>query len=286
MTYKTIAIMGIGTLGGFVANAIQNIESVETLIFIDPDVVEEKNLKNTIYEKEHISKNKVDALTEIIKKKNRKITTISINEKYIENKTKIPKCDLVLDCRDYTYDRGNEIDARLYISSRYLMVDTRKNIKYSTKTEGKYLIELSKEDLRYASSLVAMLIHNNTIKSLMTRQCVQKYELDHTKHIEKDEYDIVYENVCGENKFINLPDKIMPIINANRKSDVDVFIGSKLFPLDKLKIPKNTLQNSCDIVLNFSKIVANQQSFNNFVISISEKNNKMTIELIPETGAA
>jgi hypothetical protein len=284
--YKTIAILGIGTLGGFIANAIQNIETVEDLIFIDPDTIEEKNLKNTIYEKEHLFKNKVDALTEIIRKKNRNITTISMNEKYIEGKTKIPKCDLVLDCRDYTYDRGKEIDARLYISSRYLMVDTRKNIEYKVKQEGRYLVELTKEDLRYASATVAMLIHNGTIKSLIDRQCVQKYELDHTKHIERDEYDIVYENVCGENKFINLPDKIVPILKANKKSDVDVFIGSRLFPLDKIKIPKNTLQNSCDIVLNFSKVVSNQKTFNNFVISISEINNQITIELIPETGAA
>lgn len=286
MIYKTIAILGIGTLGGFIANAIQNIETVEDLIFIDPDTIEEKNLKNTIYEKEHLFKNKVDALTEIIRKKNRNITTISMNEKYIEGKTKIPKCDLVLDCRDYTYDRGKEIDARLYISSRYLMVDTRKNIEYKVKQEGRYLVELTKEDLRYASATVAMLIHNGTIKSLIDRQCVQKYELDHTKHIERDEYDIVYENVCGENKFINLPDKIVPILKANKKSDVDVFIGSRLFPLDKIKIPKNTLQNSCDIVLNFSKVVSNQKTFNNFVISISEINNQITIELIPETGAA
>ena len=284
--YKTIAILGIGTLGGFVANAIQNLESVETLIFIDDDTVEEKNLKNTIYEKEHVSKYKVDALTEIIRKKNKNVTTLTINEKYIEGKTRIPKCDLLLDCRDYTYDRGNEIDVRLYISSRYLMLDTRKNIQYKVKQEGRYLVELSKEDLRYASSLISILIYNNTIESLIQKQCVQKYELDHTKHIDHYKYDIVYENVCDENKFINLPDKIVPILDANKKSDLDVFIGSRLFPLDKIKIPQNTLHNSCDIVVNLSKIISNQTAFNNFVISIQENKGKMTIELIPETGAA
>jgi len=286
LIYNKIAILGIGTLGGFVANAIQNLESVNTLVFIDDDKVEEKNLKNAIYEQKHVSIYKVDALTEIIRNKNKNITTLTINEKYIEGKTKIPKCDLLLDCRDYTYDRGNEIDARLYMSSRYLMLDTRKNIQYKVKQEGKYLVELSKEDLRYAATLISMLIYNNTIKSLIEKQCVQKYELDHTKHIDNYTYDIVYENVCDENQFINLPDKIVPILDANKKSDIDVFIGSRLFPLDKIKIPQNTLHNSCDIIVNFSKIISNQTVFNNFVVSIQEYRGKITIELIPETGAA
>jgi hypothetical protein len=284
--YKTIALLGLGTLGGFVADTISNLETIETLIVIDHDIVEEKNLKNTIYRPEHVGLYKTEALDEIIRNKNKEITIISINEKYIEGKTKIPKCDIVLDCRDYTYDRGDEIDVRLYMSSRYLMVDTRKNVEYKVKKEGRYLVELSKEDLRYAAANVAILLHNETMVSLIRKQCVQKYELDHTKHIENYKYDIVYENLCEDNKFINLPDKIVPIIEANRKTDLEVFIGSRLFPLDELKIPQNTLHNSCDIVYQLLKVVSNQKAFNNFVVSLHEDDGKITIELIPETGAA
>lgn len=286
MAYKSIAVIGVGTLGGFITNSIANLESVETLIIIDDDVVEPKNLKNSIYRQIDIGSSKTDALTEIISHKNPELTIITINEQFIEGKTKIPPCDLVLDCRDYTYDRRREIDVRLYISSRYLMVDCRKDVEYKVKTEGKYLIELNKEDLRYAASLVSILIFNNTISSLMKDQCVQKYELDYVKHIERGTCDILYEDSEKEN-FINLPDKIVPILEANKSSPLDVFIGSNMFPISEFSIPQNSLHTSSDIILFLSQGIENKCNFKNFVVSLHYRiDGNCFIELIPETGAA
>lgn len=286
MVYKSIAVIGIGTLGGFVSNAVSNLETLETLIVIDHDTVESKNLTNSIYRQIDIGLSKTDALIDIISTKNPELTIISLEEKFIEGKTKIPKCDLVLDCRDYTYDRLKEIDVRLYISSRYLMVDCRKNVNYKEKSEGRYLVQLNKQDLRYAGGLVSMLISNNTIQSLLKHKKIQKYELDYVKHIDKETCDIVYENPVGEEKFVNLPDKIVPILQANRQADLDVFVGSSIFPMSELNIPKNTLQSGSDIVLNLSRAVANNCEFNHFVVSLHQSNGKFLLELIPETGAA
>ena len=286
MVYKTIAVIGIGTLGGFVADALSNIETLETLIVIDHDLVEAKNLKNSIYRQIDVGLSKVESLIDIISHKNPDLTIMTMDEKFIEGKTKIPQCDLVLDCRDYTYDRRREINVRLYISSRYLMVDCRKNVNYKIKTEGKYIMQLNKQDLRYAGSLVSMFISNNTIKRLMKDQSVQKYELDYVKHIDSTPCDIVYENPTGEEKFVNLPEKIVPILQANKNNDLDVCVGSCLFPITEYSIPQNSLQGSRDLILSLTQAVAKQNQFNNFVIALHQTHEKFLVELIPETGAA
>ena len=286
MVYKTIAVIGIGTLGGFVANSLSNIETLETLIVVDHDKVEIKNLKNSIYRQIDVGLLKVESLIDILSQKNPDLTIMSLNERYIEGKTKIPLCDLVLDCRDYTYDRRKEVDIRLYISSRYLMVDCRKNIKYKIKSEGKYLVQLNKQDLRHAGSLVSMLISNNTIESLMKNHLVQKYELDYVKHIDNDICDIVYEDPSIEDKFVNLPDKIVPILEANKNTNVDICVGSSLFPISEYSIPQNSLHSSTDLILQLTHAISNQNQFNNFVIALRYSQGKCLVELIPETGAA
>lgn len=286
MIYKTIAIIGIGTLGGFVADAIANTESLENLILIDHDIIESKNLINSIYRPIDIGLQKTQALTDILKSKHTYLNIIPKKEKFIEGVSVLPECDLVLDCRDYTYDRRQEIDVRLYISSRYLIVDCRKNVFYKVKTEGKYLTELSKEDLRYAGSLVSMLLVNDTIKYLLKNKIVQKYELDYVKHLETCSYDIVYENGSNEGKIVNLPEKIVPILQANVEYDLPVFVGSSLFPIAEHLIPKNTLRSSNDLMIKLSEVLSTQCEFNNFVISLHHVNGKILIELIPETGAA
>ena len=278
-------MIGIGTLGGFVANSLSNLEHLETLILIDHDTVESKNLKNSVYRQIDVGLTKVEALTDIISHKNPDLTIMTMNEQFIEGKTNIPKCDLVLDCRDFTYDRGRLIDVRLYISSRYLMVDCRKNVNYKMKAEGKYLTQLTKQDLRYAGSMMSILVSNDTITNLMKDKVVQKYELDYVKHINNDVCDIVYECQDGEEKFVNLPDTILPILQANKKADLEVCVGSSLFPIDGHLIPKNTLHSGSDIVVSLTKAVA-CHNFNNFVVSLYQNNDTFILELIPETGAA
>ena len=100
------------------------------------------------------------------------------------------------------------------------------------------------------------------------------------------EYDIVYENGSNEGKIVNLPEKIVPILQANVEYDLPVFVGSSLFPIAEHLIPKNTLRSSNDLMIKLSEVLSTQCEFNNFVISLHHVNGKILIELIPETGAA
>jgi len=282
-------IIGLGTLGGFVAEAIANLEEIEKLVIIDHDIVEKKNLKNSIYRQIDVGSAKVEALKDILDMFHPDLEIWAFHSEYNEGTTQIPNVDtidLTIDCRDITYDRKTEIDARFYVSSRYLMADFRKNVSYKKKTEGKYILELSKNDLRHAASFVSMMIHNNTIESLIANQSVQKYELDYVKHIEECCYDVVCDEEAGDDKFINLPEKVVPIIDMNKDKEVTVFLGSRVFPISEQAIPVNRLQSTRDVVNVFTSMVACQPDFNNFVVSIFEENNNFYIELIPETGAA
>jgi molybdopterin/thiamine biosynthesis adenylyltransferase len=286
VAYKTVTIIGVGTLGGFTTEAISNLEGIEKLVLIDHDIVEHKNLRNSIYRQIDVGSAKVDALKDIILQQKPDLEIWAFQAKYNEGVTKLSKEDLVIDCRDFTYDRQTEIDARFYISSRYLMGDFRKNVKYKEKSEGKYISELTKNDLRHAASIISMMIHSNVIESLILSQSVQKYELDFVKHVDKYHYDVVYENVCGEDKFVNLADKIVPILDINKSKDLTVFIGSKVSPINEKVIPVNTLNNCTDLVQNLLSVACCQNDFNNFVVSMSNSNGNIYIELIPDTGAA
>ena len=283
MVYKKIAIIGLGTLGGFVADSIAALEGVEHLVIVDHDDVESKNVVNSIYRPIDIGTSKVEALTDIILSKETDVEIQAIGSKFIEGETPIPDCDLVLDCRDYTYDRGDIIDARLYISSRYLIVDCRKRVSYPKKVEGKYLVQLNKDDFRSAAAIVAMMISCNTFDLLLQLGSVHKYELDYVKNIDNYCYDIIFDNTEDGDKFINLPDTIVPILDMNKSSDIDVVVGSRVFPIAERTIPKNALMTTADIVKSFSALTKSQSHFNNYIITIVD--NKC-IELLPETGAA
>jgi tRNA A37 threonylcarbamoyladenosine dehydratase len=145
---NNICVIGIGTLGGFLSKCISDLEETKEICIIDYDTIEEKNLLNSIYREEYLGQYKVDALEKIIKNNNKGISVIKLNQRYIEGETILPKrFDLVLDCRDFTYDRSKEIDARMYITGRTLIVDCRKEVQYNNHIEGKYTSFLSTEGI-------------------------------------------------------------------------------------------------------------------------------------------
>ena len=282
---SSVAVLGIGALGGFVADSISDIEELEKLIIVDEDVVETRNLRNSIYRSIDVGFYKVEALTDIIKSKKPELEIISINKKYYEGKTDLPECDLILDCRDYTYDRKSKINARLYMSSRYLIVDCRKNVIYESKTEGRYLTELNRDDLKSAGFITYRLITTNTLQQLMRDSIVQKYELDFMKCIDKP-CDIVYDEHLEKNRFINLPTQIDPILKLNKDRDINVYLGSRNYPFAESNIPKLSLRTTQDLINTFMALTQFNLQFNSYLVSLNKNYKETFIEIIPETGAA
>ena len=284
MVYRSVTIIGVGTLGGYVAEAISNLEGIEKIVVVDHDIVEVKNLSNSIYRPIDIDLLKVDALKDIIV--DVQVETFAIKFDELKDHSYLPETDLVLDCRDITYNRGSYIDARLYISSRYLIVDCRKNVRYQEETYGRYIETLTRNDLRYASTTVAMLLHSGTIKSLIELKSVQKYELDYVKKIDNCRYDVLYENSSGEEKFVNLPDKIIPILDLNKNHNLNVVVGSKTMPMSQVVIPVGALRDGNDLITSLDSVTKIPCNFKNYVVSFSREHDEVLVELIPETGAA
>jgi len=284
--YSIIAVIGLGTLGGFVADAVSQLDMIKKIVLVDYDVVYEKNLKNTIYKLSDIGKLKVDALSDIIHSKNEDLEITKLNMRFIEEEGEIPNCNLVLDCRDFTYDRKSLISARLYISSRYLIVDCRKNVRYEKHFEGKYISKLTKGDLRNAANMVSTIVENSIISSLIRDGVVSKFDLDYLKQMNQHMSDVAYDSVVGEEKLINLKENLLPILQMNEKSDLDVSmcIGEKNVSVKT--IPVGSLKSGGDVVSSLTSMLNLPVIFNNFIISTYTERGKSYVVLIPETGAA
>ena len=60
--YNNICLIGLGTIGGFLAKNLSEIESIKKLLLIDYDTVETENIKNSIYTNKDIGKLKTSAI--------------------------------------------------------------------------------------------------------------------------------------------------------------------------------------------------------------------------------
>jgi len=279
-------VLGVGTLGSFVVESISNLENVREVIIYDYDRVEPKNLKNSIYREDDVGQLKTNALKQIITRSNKNIIITRNSSKFIEGRTLLPRCDLVLDCRDYIFDRGKQIDARLYISSRHLMIDCKKNIKYKNHYQGRYLSEVDRTDLKTAGFITSMLIYSNALNEMIQKQQVNKFDLDYLKKGQPKTEDVIYDSNNSEEKLLNLPETLVPIMDINKNSAIDVYVGSKNLPIIQNTIPRNTLNNGSDIVNSLMSLIQKPFPFNHYVIHLVQERNEFYIELLPETGAA
>jgi hypothetical protein len=296
---ENIGIIGIGSLGGFVAQTIAYIEFINTIKILDDDKVFSKNLHNSIFRKEDVGKYKVNVLKEIIGTRKK---IIPYQEKYIECikkskhsnllndiidntnhiiscEKKLCDCDLILDCRDYTYDRFDSRICRFYISSRYLVVDCRRNVEYEKKKIGKYLTKLSKNDMQNAANIIAKLIEDKTIFDIIENKGVKEFDLDYLKRLDLMKSDINNSNLINLQKFQD------QIISKNQTTEISILLCSKNDPIKKERIPKNKIQNYDDLFLILNNFISNfKNKFNLFIVSFN--NDSSSIILIPETGAA
>lgn len=307
---KRIAVIGLGTLGGALCKNIAEMESIDELNIIDYDNVESKNIHNSVYKASQIGETKVDALREIIEND---VHVIPTNMKYKEGKTPLPKCDLIIDCRDIVCDRGNEIDVRLYISGKILIIDCRKNVKTQYNYEGSYRRHLSKSELNKAGFFAAQIICSDQIKNLLSNKTVQRLDLNLlpsiiNKAMKKsldNRIDIIYEAFDGSERLQCLEENIQPIMNLVRTKNVDVYIGEKesrdiclvkpFRKVDKIPevtktkyavIPHNSLRNSNDLIHALSEIVKKQHNLVNFIVTLRTLEGETFVELLEETGAA
>jgi len=290
---NSVAVIGCGSLGGYLTEAIADLCDVDRIIIVDPDTVEKKNLTNSIYERQDIGRLKVEALKEIIDLHKTGVEIQSFPLKYIEGETKIPNCDIVIDCRDFIYDRKNEINTRMYISSRYLIIDCRTDISYAKNHQGKYLDKLSKTDLKVASTSAATLLQKGHLSDIIKHQMVHKIELDYLSrdvcnalNLKLMKPDEVFDCQKNETKLVNLDENIQPIINLNKSCELKVCLGDRNKPMATKTIPKGRLCRPHDVIKTLVETIDLPYTYNSYLILVGKERDLVYIELLAETGAA
>lgn len=294
LTLRKIIIIGVGSFGGFLCKHLSELESVKQLYIIDDDIIEPKNIQNSVYTFSQIGEYKVDALTQIIQDE---ISVMGFRAEYKEGKTKLPSADLVIDCRDVVCDRDKEIDIRFYISGRILVIDSRKNTKCHQEYKGKYSINLKKSEIKKAAFYAAQIINSDHLANLTDNKSIQTVDLDliptlinkSIKESIENKSDLLYEILDQSNRIHGLEQHIEPIMEMNQNNDVKVVIAEKEIELatNDFLIPKGSLNTSTDLIESLTNLVKERGDFMNFIVLMKENaDGSRQIELLEETGGS
>ena len=290
--YETIAVIGLGSLGGFLCKHLSELQFVKKLVIVDFDKVSNKDTFKTIYQPRDVDDYKVDALSWILKDN---VLIDPLNFRYEEGATHLPKCDLVIDCRDEVCNRKDEIDARIYISQKVLIIDCRKRVQIPQSYIGSYSVNLTKTEINRAAFFAAQIIENNAIEDAINNQLIQRINLDMIKDIMSksisesmsNKVDMIYDTSQFSTRIHGLEQNIKPILTMNSRYDTEVYIGEKSSKDNtKLIIPKQKLRNSLDLLQEIKELMDRQPGVTNFLITIRKSNGRQHVELLEETGAA
>ncbi len=293
--YKSIVIIGLGSLGGFFAENISRMDGLQSLILIDPDIVEDRNIGRSIYRKNDIGKFKVEALKNIIKHNSDELNIITHPIEYIDNKVVTPNVDLVVDCRDIICSRNNNIDVRLYISFNMLIIDSKKNIKVSRQSNGRYIHNLRNIDLAAASIIATQMIYSDEIKDLIRKQITHQIPINSAnKEILKSikefdsKPDMVIDYCKGDEKIKNFYECLPSIVKANTTKDLILIVGQDKDGQVIQKFKKYEITSFNTAVTKISEITRNLNlNYESYTLRLNELNyDEVYIELLPETGGA
>lgn len=278
LSLEHITIIGLGSVGGFLAKCLTSINTVKKMTFIDHDIVEEKNLCRSIYRKNDIGKQKVDAAKEIIEAST-DVFVHSISEKY-NNNNQISTNNLIIDCRDTT-EKHDNIPCKLSVSGRSLILDCSSK-KNNTSMNGYYREKINKIDLQNGLSDVTSIISTNFFPHFIKNKLT--YIVNLNKPSQKV-FDVIKNNeLCLEK--LSVPSKIyeFPIISNNiieTNKYYDITICRMDNPLMKINLKKGEIIDACMLHKKIEPIIFMNDY--NFFVNFIDKN---YIELIPEIGAA
>lgn len=119
-------VLGLGGIGGHVADILSSIPSIQNIVLFDDDTVEISNLNRTVYQYRHVGQYKVTAMSEIISSRNVSTAIYPLNMRFNEKSCELIKKEedlnfimlsdfMVFDCRDNFFDDYKLLD---FISER------------------------------------------------------------------------------------------------------------------------------------------------------------------------
>lgn len=293
---KSVLIIGVGSLGGFFAEFMSHLPGLQKLSFIDNDFVEKSNLENSIYRVRDLKRKKVYALCDMIKDRTDDLLVNPIYKKFDEPTCKRIPYDIVFDCRDESCDRSGYIDIRFYISFNKLVIDCNKYVTYGTSKRGTYTSDFSKDEIRRAAFKLYEHVRTGKIKELIEREI--KYSIDLKGDDDDDKFqiavkkyknqpDLIYDiSFEGQEKLTGHFENLPAILKANKDSSIPIYVGRKEDSLCSDIISKHELQSPEDVMRILSEMANNVFTYREYLVTIGINEERICIELIPETGGA
>ncbi|MGD2071994.1 MAG: ThiF family adenylyltransferase [Candidatus Thorarchaeota archaeon] len=285
--FEKICVIGLGSLGSFLCKHLSELDQVKHLVTIDPDFVEVKNLATSMFKKTDVGDSKVNA---VFRFASNNVEVTKIHEKYEEGITKLPKCDLVIDCRDIICTRKKEIDMKLYISENFLVINCKKNVYCNNPIPGRYLINLMKDEINTAAFFATRIINSEQIYTLLKNQLVQTVDINSLIPAVKEDIQGILQNredmICdaykGSERLIQIEENLKPIYTKNKKQDIEIVIGG----LENTRsiIPKDSLNIPVDVIPKLLQLIEKDDS--SYVVRFERRVNEFCIHLIKEYGGA
>lgn len=273
--FKRPMILGVGSLGSILCEKIVEKGSFDKLSILDYDIVKNRNLRNSIFTEQDIGKKKTDVIQD---KFSDKIMIDSFDFKFIESFNDfLFDCDVIIDCRDFLYDRKN-IDVRLFVCNKSLIIDCRKSVHYENTYEGSYFWSIDKTELNVVLKSFVNLLQSNQIKNMIKNNEINEINANGVNNfpictsVDKDE-DIIIDKT---NKISN--PEIITRVDVNKKANVKLYSNTSNVKTKEMYFESN---NNSDIIIELESLLPKFDN-NNYLMIVS----KNEISIIPETGAA
>ena len=283
--YSRIMIIGLGSVGSFVAQGLSYLEGLKKLILIDHDSVEQSNLSKSVYPSKYVGKNKALALKEILSNTtDAKLEAYQI--KISETEFTKKDIDLIIDCRDIITDKNID-SVKVSISDRILLIDGRK-ISYGKTIQGAYISEVNVLDLMNVSNIISRMVRYNSLKDLINKGEILQIPLDSDKSeiekrlssvFDKTKTDIVYDSI-EDTKLSNMDEVVQKISTLKEDSQIEIELVTGA--MNETCIVNKRNFNSTYEIIEFISNLIKSKSHENFVVYTRE--NKIIVT--PEVGAA
>lgn len=274
LMYKSVCVLGVGTVGGFLCKYLSQQKNVQKITIVDYDVVSSRDVFRGVYSTSDVGEYKVVALASKLED----VEVTVIQKKFIDKQTQLPNSDIVIDCRDVIVDLDPIIDVKLYISSKYLVVNTKLQ-NNTVLIDFRSDIQLKKNQIKKLCLLASELLCSDVMADLLEKKMYITFDADEVVYVSKKklvQFAQQHLDVLYEGNILNLDELSKQLLECNQQQDLTVIAEQ-----DKKIIPINYLRDY-DHVVNF--LLSLQIDPTQKYILVLEEDNQV-VRLIRETSA-
>lgn len=272
--YESICVIGVGTVGGFLCKYLSEQKSVEKITIVDYDVVSTRDIFRSVYSIGDVGEYKVVALANKLKD----VEVTVIQNKFIDRHTKLSRSDIVIDCRDVIVELDPIIDVKLYVSSKYLVVNTK--LQNNTVLVDPHSdIQLRRNQIKKLCLFASELICSEVMPEILQKKMYITFNADEVLHTSKKkllEFARKRLDVLYEGNILNIDEISKQLLESNHQQDLTLFVGEH-----KKVIPVNYLRDY-NYVVDFLLSLQLEQK-HKYILVLEEGD--QVVRLIPETGA-